>query len=57
MAQITAEFAPLPGLCLGAELLCGIIELCENVTTNRYVTSNLSPSSFDLLSLGTNVGN
>ncbi|THV03284.1 kinase-like protein [Dendrothele bispora CBS 962.96] len=49
LAQITAEFAPIPGLCLGAELLCGIIELCENITTNKHEVRQLRDRCHHLL--------
>ena len=35
MAQITAEFSPIPGFNLLVNLVCGIIELADNVSHNR----------------------
>ncbi|KAJ7283878.1 kinase-like domain-containing protein [Mycena rebaudengoi] len=40
-AQITAQFSPVPGLAPAAELICGIIVLCQNVTRNRNAASQL----------------
>ncbi|KAJ7213167.1 kinase-like domain-containing protein [Mycena pura] len=42
-AQITAQFAPIPRLAPVAELICGIIQLCQNVTQNRCVRCGNSP--------------
>ncbi|KAJ6539149.1 kinase-like domain-containing protein [Mycena capillaripes] len=41
MAQITAQFAPVPALAPAAELICGIIQLCQNVTQNRHAAGQL----------------
>lgn len=35
IAQITAELSPIPGLPILVEVLCGIIELCENIGHNK----------------------
>ncbi|KAK7061549.1 mitochondrial distribution and morphology protein 10 [Favolaschia claudopus] len=40
-AQITAQFAPVPALAPIGELICGIIQLCQNVTHNRNAACNL----------------
>ncbi|KAF7352965.1 Mitochondrial distribution and morphology protein 10 [Mycena venus] len=40
-AQITAQFAPVPALGPAAELICGIIQLCQNVTQNKNAAFQL----------------
>ncbi|KAJ3507562.1 hypothetical protein NLJ89_g6235 [Agrocybe chaxingu] len=41
LAQITAELAPIPALLPLVEVLCGIIECCENVTQNKNAARQL----------------
>ncbi|KAJ6510007.1 kinase-like domain-containing protein [Mycena vitilis] len=40
-AQITAQFAPIPALSVCVDLICHIIELCQNVTQNRHAAMQL----------------
>ena len=35
-AQTLNAFSPIPGLAVAAGLLTVIIQLCQNVSTNRY---------------------
>ncbi|KAJ6599272.1 kinase-like domain-containing protein [Mycena vulgaris] len=41
VAQVTAQFAPVPALAPAAELLCAIIQLCQNVSQNRNAAEQL----------------
>ncbi|KAF9534430.1 kinase-like domain-containing protein [Crepidotus variabilis] len=41
IAQITAELSPIPGLPILVEVLCGIIELCENIGHNKHAAKQL----------------
>ncbi|KAJ7638623.1 kinase-like domain-containing protein [Roridomyces roridus] len=40
-AQITSSFAPIPALGPVAELICGMIQLCQNVAVNRTAATQL----------------
>ncbi|KAJ7591214.1 kinase-like domain-containing protein [Mycena floridula] len=49
VAQVTAMFAPIPGLSPAAELLCGIIQLCQNVSHNKNAAKQLRDRCHTLL--------
>lgn len=34
-AYIAADLAPVPGVTIAVDLLFGIVQLCQNVTTNK----------------------
>ncbi|TFK27094.1 kinase-like protein [Coprinopsis marcescibilis] len=42
MAQITAQFAPIPGYGLIVDTLCNILQLCNNVGQNKYAAAQLA---------------
>ncbi|RXW25178.1 hypothetical protein EST38_g690 [Candolleomyces aberdarensis] len=42
LAQITAEFSPIPGYGLLCAALCSILETCDNVTQNRFASRQLA---------------
>lgn len=48
-AQVVADFAPVPGLGIAVELVIGILELCENISTNRHQARNLGERCYTLL--------
>lgn len=48
-AQITAQFAPIPWLCPAVEVLCVIVQLCENASANRRIVRQLCQRCHDLL--------
>ncbi|KAK0467943.1 kinase-like domain-containing protein [Desarmillaria tabescens] len=49
IAQITADFAPVPGLCPAVDLLCGLIQLCDNITLNRNAARQLGDRCHEML--------
>lgn len=40
-AQITAYFTPVPGLAAATDILCTIVQICQNVAQNRYAVRQL----------------
>ncbi|KAF5333294.1 hypothetical protein D9611_002226 [Ephemerocybe angulata] len=42
LAQVTAEFAPIPGYGILVGALCSILEACDNVTQNRFAARQLA---------------
>ncbi|KAG2013889.1 TKL/TKL-ccin protein kinase, variant 2 [Coprinopsis cinerea AmutBmut pab1-1] len=42
LAQITAQFAPLPGYNFIVDALCAILQCCDNVVQNRYAARQLA---------------
>ncbi|KAG7445880.1 kinase-like protein [Guyanagaster necrorhizus] len=49
VAQITADFAPIPALCPAVDLLCGLIQLCENISLNRNAARQLGDRCHEML--------
>jgi hypothetical protein len=37
IAQLTAQFAPVPGAAVAVDLFCAIVQLCDNVCVNKWV--------------------
>jgi len=49
VAQVSAQFAPIPWLSPAVQTLCVIIQLCENVSSNRRAVRQLCQRCNDLL--------
>ncbi|KAJ7068086.1 kinase-like domain-containing protein [Mycena amicta] len=47
-AQVTAQFAPVPGMAALGEVLCVIMVLCQNVSQNRNAAYQLQERSYRL---------
>ncbi|KAJ7228860.1 kinase-like domain-containing protein [Mycena pura] len=45
VAQVTAQFAPVPALAPVVEAICVIMKLCQNVTQNRWVSVVCMPQN------------
>ncbi|EGO01758.1 hypothetical protein SERLA73DRAFT_177238 [Serpula lacrymans var. lacrymans S7.3] len=48
-AQVTAHFAPVPWLSPAVGLLCGIIDMCARVSSNKNAFAQLQERCYDLL--------
>jgi hypothetical protein len=41
IAQLTAQFAPVPGAAVAVDLFCAIVQLCDNVCVNKRALHQL----------------